>query len=88
MPMASVRQMSQVWHVPMASVRQMSQVWHVPMASVRQMSQVWHVPMASVRQMSCHVMLKLPLHTFKHTCAHHTHNQIHNITFLNILVKV
>ncbi len=33
--MASVRQMSQVWHV----VRQMSQVWHV----VRQMSQVWHV---------------------------------------------
>ncbi len=60
-PMASVCQMSQVWHVPMASVHQMSQVWHVPMASVHQMSQVWHVPMASVRQMSCHVMLKLPL---------------------------
>ncbi len=48
--MASVRQMSQVWHV----VRQMSQVWHVS----------WRLcvnVMASVCQMSCHVMLKLPL---------------------------
>ncbi len=40
MSMASVCQMSQVWHVPMASVRQMSQVWHVPMASI-DMSQVF-----------------------------------------------
>ncbi len=67
MSMASVRQMSQVWHVPMASVRQMSQVWHVPMASI-DMSQVfvthatmlrdtsgfqWHMPKTCDISMNC-----------------------------------
>ncbi len=44
MPMASVRQMSQVWHVPMASI-DMSQVFVTHATMLRDTSGFqWHMP--------------------------------------------